>query len=84
MVQRIYFLGLSLLEASRNEDCNAVPELESHNLYLFFQAVQLKNQTVGWVLRPLNPEAIFPKENELARGFWFSKLCARPRAWGSP
>ena len=64
MVQRIYFLGFFLREASRNEDCNAVPELESHNLYLFFQAVQIKNQTVGWVLRPLDPEAVFPKENE--------------------
>ena len=56
MVQRIYFLGLFLREASRNEDCNAVPELESHNLYLFFQAVQIKNQTGGWVLRSLDPE----------------------------
>ena len=64
MVQGIYFLGLFLREASRNEDCNAVPELESHNLYLFFQAVQIKNQTVRWVVRPLNPEAVFPKENE--------------------
>ena len=64
MVQRTYFLGLFLREASRNEDCNAVPELESHNLYLFFQAVQIKNQTVGWVVRPLDPEAVFSKENE--------------------
>ena len=64
MVQRIYFLGLFLREASHNEDCNAVPELESHNPYLFFQAVQIKNQTVGWVVRPLDPEAVFPKENE--------------------
>ena len=61
MVQRIYFLGLFLREASRNEDSNAVPELENHNLY---QAVQIKNQTVGWVVRPLDPEAVFPKENE--------------------
>ena len=36
MVHRIYSLGLFLCEASRNEDCNAVPELESHSLYLFF------------------------------------------------
>ena len=64
MVQRIYLLGFFLREALRNEDCNAVPELESHNLYLFFQAVQIKNQTVGWVVRPLDPEAIIPKENE--------------------
>ena len=64
MVQRIYFLGLSLREASRNEDCNAVPELEIHNLYLFFQAVRIKNRTVDWVLRPLDPEALFPKEND--------------------
>ena len=69
MVQRIYFLGLFLREASRHEDCNAVPELESHNLYLFFQAVQIKNQTVGWVVTPLNPEAVFPKENESAEFF---------------
>ena len=69
MVQRIYFLGLFLREASRNEDCKAVPELESHNLYLFFQAVQIKNQTVAWVLRPLDPEAVFPKENESGEVF---------------
>ena len=69
MVQRIYFLGLFLRESSRDEDCNAVPELESDNLYLFFQAVQSKNQTVGWVLRPLDPEAVFPKENESGEGF---------------
>ena len=65
MVQEIYFLGFFLREASRNEDCNAVPELESHNLQLFFRAVQIRNQTVGWVARPLDPEAVFPKENEL-------------------
>ena len=69
MVQRIYFLGPFLREASRNEDCNAVPELESHNRYLFFQAVQIKKQTVGWVLRPLDPEAVFPKENESSEVF---------------
>ena len=69
MIQRIYFLGLFLREASRNEDCNAVPELESNNLYLFFQAVQIKNQTVGWVVRPLDPEAVFSKENESGEGF---------------
>ena len=68
MVQRMYFLGLFLREASRNEDCNAVPELENHNLYLFFQAVQIKNQTVGWVVRPLDPEAVFRKENESGFG----------------
>ena len=69
MVQRIYFLSLFLRKASRNEDCNAVPELESHNLYLFFRAVPIKNQTVGWVLRPLDPEAVFPKENESGEVF---------------
>ena len=69
MVQRIYFLGLFLRQASRNEVCNAVPELESHNLYIFFQAVQIKNQTVGWVVRPLDPEAVFPKESESAEVF---------------
>ena len=69
MVQRIYFLGLFLREASRNEDCNAVPELESHNLFLFFQAVQIKNQTVGWVVRPLDPEAVSPKDNESGEVF---------------
>ena len=56
-------------EASRNEDCNAVPELENHNLYLYFQAVQIKNQTVGWVVRPLDPEAVFLKENESGEFF---------------
>ena len=69
MVQRLYFLGLFLHGALRDEDCNAVPELESHNLYLFFQAVQIKNQTVGWVARPLDLEAIFPKENESVEVF---------------
>ena len=69
MVQRTYFLGLILREASRNEDCNAVPELENHNLYLFFQAVQIKNQTVWWVVRPLDPEAVLPKENESGEAF---------------
>ena len=69
MVKIIYFLGLFLHEASRNEECNAVPELESHNVYLFFQAVQIKNQTVGWVVRPLDPEAVFPKENESGEVF---------------
>ena len=69
MVQRIYFVGLFLRKASRNEDCNAVLELENHNLYLFFQAVQIKNQTAGWVVRPLDPEAVFPKENESGEVF---------------
>ena len=69
MVQSIYFLGLFLRKASRNEDCNAVPDLESHNVYLFLQAVQTKNQTVGWLARPLDPEAVFPKENELVEVF---------------
>ena len=69
MVQRIHFLGPSLRQASRNEDCNAVTELESHNLYLSFQAVQIKNQTVGWVVRPLSPEAVLPKENESGEVF---------------
>ena len=69
MVQRIYFLGLFLREASRNEDCNVVPELENHNLYLFFQAVQIKNQAVGWVVRKLDPEGVSPKENELVQVF---------------
>ena len=41
MVHGIYFLSHFLREASRNEDCNEVPELEMHNLYLFFQAVQI-------------------------------------------
>ena len=69
MVQRIYFLVLILCEASRNEDCNAVSELESHNLYLFFQTMKIKNQTMGWVVRPLDPEAVFPKENESGEVF---------------
>ena len=69
MVQRMYFLGLFLRKASRNEECNAVPELERHNLYLFFQAVQIKNQTVRWVVRPLDPEAVFLKEDESGEFF---------------
>ena len=35
----------------------------------FFQTVQIKNQTVGWVVRPLDPEAVFPKENESGEVF---------------
>ena len=66
---RNMFSGPFFARDSRNEDCNAVPELESHNLYLFFQAVQIENQTVGWVLRPLDPEAVFPKENESGEVF---------------
>ena len=63
--------------------------MQSQNLKVttytsFFQAVQIKNQTVGWVVRPLGPEAVFPKENESGEVFMFSKLCARPPAWGSP
>ena len=69
MVQRINFLGPFLREASRNEDCIAVPELERHNLYLFFHAVQIKNQTVGCVVRQLDPEAVFPQENESGEVF---------------
>ena len=82
MVQRIYFLGLFLREASRNEDCNAVPELEGHNLYLFFQAVQIKNQTVGCVVRPLDPEAVLPKENESGEVFGLVSY-ARGLAYGA-
>ena len=82
MVQRRYFLALFLREASRNEDCNAVPEPESHNLYLLFQAVQIKNQTVGWVLRPLDPEAVFPKENESGEVFGLVRY-ARALAHGA-
>ena len=83
MVQRIYFLGLFLREASLNEDCNAVPELETHNLYLFFQAVQIKNHTVAWVVRPLDPEGVFPKENESGEVFDLVSY-ARGLAHGAP
>ena len=83
MVQRIYFLGLFLREASRNEDWNAVPELESNNLYLFFRAVQIKNQTVGWVLRPLDPEAVFPKENESDEVFGLVSYERGLAQWGA-
>ena len=67
--KNIFFGPFFLREASRNEDCNAVSELESHNLYLFFHAVQIKNETVGRVLRPLDPEAVFPKKNESSEVF---------------
>ena len=48
--------------------------MQSQNLKVttytsFFQAVQIKNQTVGRVVRPLDPEAIFPKENESGEVF---------------
>ena len=67
MVQRIYFLGLFLREASRNEDCNAVPELESHNLYLFSQALQIKTKTVGCILRPLALKPSFQRKMNRVR-----------------
>ena len=43
------FLGFFLREASRNEECNAVAKLESHNVYLFFlgSANQKSNRGVG-------------------------------------
>ena len=48
--------------------------MQSQNLkvttyFSFFQAVQIKNQTVGWVVRPLDPEAVFAKENESGEVF---------------
>ena len=48
--------------------------MQSQNLKVttytsLFQAVQIKNQTVGWVVRPLDPEAVFPKENECRQVF---------------
>ena len=48
--------------------------MQSQNLKVtthtsFFQTVQIKNQTVGWVVRPLDPEAVFPKEDESAEVF---------------
>ena len=77
------FSGPFFAQASRNEVCNAVPELESHNLTLFFHAVQIKNQTVGWVVRPLDPEAVFPKENESGEVFGLVHY-ARGLAHGAP
>ena len=43
--------------------------MQSQNLKVttytsFFRQCKSKNQTVGWVLRPLDPEAVFPKEKE--------------------
>ena len=48
--------------------------MQSQNLKVttytsFFHAVQIKNPTVGWVVRPLDPEAVFPKENESGEAF---------------
>ena len=48
--------------------------MQSQNLKVttytsFFQAVQIKNQTPGRVVRPLDPEAVFPKENESVEVF---------------
>ena len=34
-----------------------------------FRQCKLKVQTVGCVARPLDPEAVFPKENELVEAF---------------
>ena len=65
MVQKIYFLGFFLREASRMRTA-----MQSHNLKVttynsFFRALQIKKQAVGWVARPLDPDAVFPKKNEL-------------------
>ena len=46
--------------------------MQSQNLKVttytsFFQAVQIKNQTVGWVVRPLDPEACFRRKMNRVR-----------------
>ena len=35
----------------------------------FFRHCKSKIKNVGWVLRPLDPEAVFPKENESGEVF---------------
>ena len=57
--------GFFVLRGLAHEDCNAAPGLECQKLKLFLWAVQIKNQTLGWVARPIDPEAVFPKEYEL-------------------
>ena len=48
--------------------------MQSQNLKVttytsFFRQCKSKNQTVGGVLRPLDPEAVFPKEDESGEVF---------------
>ena len=48
--------------------------MQSQNLKVttytsFFRQCKSKIQTMGWVLRPLDPEAVFPKENESGEVF---------------
>ena len=48
--------------------------MQSQNLKVttytsFSQAVQIKNQTVGWVVRPLDPEAVLPNKKRSGEVF---------------
>ena len=48
--------------------------MQSQNLKVttytpFFKALQIKNETVGWVVKPLDHQAVFPKENESGEVF---------------
>ena len=48
--------------------------MQSQNLKVtsstfFFRQCKSKIQTGGWVLRPLDPEVVFPKENESGEAF---------------
>ena len=48
--------------------------VQSQNLEIttyasFFRQCKFENQTVGWVVRPLDPEAVSPKENETGMFF---------------
>ena len=61
------FSGLFFARGLALGDCNAVAEIGSHNLYLFFRAVQIKNQTLEWVAGPLDPEAVFPRKKNWLR-----------------
>ena len=80
---KVYFLGFFLREASRMRTA-----VQSQNLkvkfYNFFlgSANQKSNRGVGG--KPLDPEAVFPKEYEFGCGLWFINPCGRPGAWGSP
>ena len=60
-----YFLRFFLREASRKRTAMQSQNLKVTTYNSFFRVVQIKNPTVGWVARPLDPEAVFPKENEL-------------------
>ena len=67
MVQRIFFLGLFLREASRNEERMQSQNLKVTTYTSFFAQCKSKVQTVGWLARPLDPQAVFSRKMNQVR-----------------